>query len=113
MSDFKVVHPLDFGNMNWDPKNVQVAETTQQECIVLEDIDYVYKDGKITIEEAAYSEFKKLYGTGEFKDLRYGQAFFNHFNLHKMSKASTYDRLYNSTDISECVRMIRSLFVFH
>lgn len=67
----------------------------------------------VTIEEKAYSDFKKGYGEKKFGDQRYGQAFFNHFNLEKMNHKGRYDKLYNSTSITECVSLIRKEFTFH
>lgn len=43
-----------------------------------------------------YKEFEKLWNNGEFQHLRYGQAFYNHFNLDKCIQKPWMHRLYNA-----------------
>lgn len=52
----------------------------------------------MNISKTLYDEFKKDWNTGKYAGQRLGQAFFNHFNLHKMdrTKDNTLDRLYNA-----------------
>ena len=49
---------------------------------------------KITIESVAYHEFRDDFTTGKYKCLRYGQAFYNHFDLHKMTDQTIWNKLY-------------------
>lgn len=56
----------------------------------------------MNISKTLYDEFKKLWNAGAFPHQRLGQAFFNHFDLHKMdrTKDDTLDRLYNADNIT-------------
>ena len=50
-----------------------------------------------SIEAAEYKNFQRLWADNRYKGCRYGQAFFNHFDLHKMSNPDdkfALDRLY-------------------
>ena len=50
---------------------------------------------KMTIEEAEYRLFQRMHTSGSHAGLRYGQAFFNHFGLHKcIQNKEICDRLY-------------------
>ena len=50
---------------------------------------------KMTIEEAEYRLFQMIHQSGGHSGLRYGQAFFNHFGLHKcVQNKNVCDRLY-------------------
>lgn len=53
-------------------------------------------DGKLfEIEKAEYISFKTIYHGGSYKHLRYGQAFCNHFGLHKSQAIKDImDKLY-------------------
>ncbi|GAB5336116.1 hypothetical protein PFUM301597_06010 [Pseudomonas fluorescens] len=48
------------------------------------------------IERAAYDEFLALWDRGEFKNQRLGQAFYNHFRLHRLSDQTRLNGLYES-----------------
>lgn len=56
----------------------------------------------MNISKSLYDEFKRKWHNGDFPHQRLGQAFFNHFNLHKMdrTKDNTLDRLYNADNIT-------------
>lgn len=56
----------------------------------------------MNISKTLYDEFRKDWNTGKYAGQRLGQAFFNHFNLHKMDKTkdNTLDRLYNADHIT-------------
>jgi len=51
----------------------------------------------VTFSLSLYQEFQKAFKRGDYKGQRYGQAFFNHFNLHKMNgqDRDAFDRIYN------------------
>jgi len=42
-------------------------------------------DSSLQIERAAYEEFICLWSQGSFEHQRLGQAFYNHFKLHKLT----------------------------
>lgn len=52
------------------------------------------------ISKSMYQVFCEKWNNGEFAGQRFGQAFFNHFNLHKMTMASRapFDKIYNLPD---------------
>lgn len=43
-------------------------------------------------------EFNALFGAGHFPFQRYGQAFYNHFNLHRTHHSSEWHEIYNADD---------------
>ena len=45
-----------------------------------------------------YAKFKDHWARGDYTGLRFGQAFYNHFNLHRLTDQSGLDTLYNATD---------------
>lgn len=47
----------------------------------------------IEIEAAEYNIFQEKFKNNNYAGLRYGQAFYNHFNLHKMAD-TVMDKLY-------------------
>lgn len=52
----------------------------------------------MNISKTLYDEFRKDWNTGKYAGQRLGQAFFNHFSLHKVDKKDDpfLDRLYNA-----------------
>ena len=48
-----------------------------------------------TIEPAAIMDFWRMWDSGKFANQRLGQAFYNHFDLHKMKDQSIVGPLYN------------------
>jgi hypothetical protein len=48
------------------------------------------------IEKAAFDEFLELWDKGAFESQRLGQAFYNHFRLHRLSEQSLLQGLYES-----------------
>ena len=66
---------------------------------------------KMTIEEAEYRLFQMIHQSGGHSGLRYGQAFFNHFGLHKcVQNKNICDRLYE-LDGEEAKSYIAELFI--
>ena len=51
-------------------------------------------DSSLQIECAAYEEFVRLWSQGSFEHQRLGQAFYNHFNLHKLTDQAGLHGLY-------------------
>lgn len=64
---------------------------------------------KPTIEKHAVDMFFRQYERGEYPSQRIGQAFYNHFNLHKLSDQNTIGKLWQSDGI-EARNMISELF---
>ncbi|MCY1465019.1 hypothetical protein D9M71_831150 [compost metagenome] len=48
------------------------------------------------IERATYDEFLELWDRGAFENQRLGQAFYNHFRLHRLSDQRLLSGLYES-----------------
>lgn len=65
----------------------------------------------MSIEEAEYTNFKKMIKEGKFSNQRLGQAFYNHFNLHKMNDQDKLDPLFELDGIPAIVK-IHMLFKF-
>ena len=62
------------------------------------------------IERKEYYNFKNLWYSGKYKHLRLGQAFYNHFNLHKMSDQESLRGLYNEVDGEKVQKIIGEVF---
>ena len=68
---------------------------------------------KISIEAKEWDNFIKQWSTPEWhRNLRFGQAFYNYFNLYKMKQTKELDMLYNS-DGDEASKLIHSMFEIH
>lgn len=58
-------------------------------------------DTVMNISKTLYDDFKKDWHNGKYAGLRLGQAFYNHFDLHKHNATSTsLDILYNADNIT-------------
>jgi len=68
-------------------------------------------DFSLQIERAAYEEFVRLWSQGSFEQ-RLGQAFYNHFNLHKLADQASLRSLYEA-DGKKALRLILILFHLH
>ena len=66
-----------------------------------------------SIESAEYDVFCKKFKDGQFVAQRFGQAFYNHFNLHKLTDQHWLNDLYNVEPEETARSMIRNLFSFH
>ncbi|CRM11438.1 hypothetical protein [Pseudomonas sp. 31 R 17] len=53
-------------------------------------------DSSLQIERAAYEEFARLWSLGSFEQQRLGQAFYNHFKLHKLTDQAALRSLYEA-----------------
>lgn len=68
---------------------------------------------KISIEAKEWDNFIEQWSTPEWcRNLRFGQAFYNYFNLHKMKQTKELDMLYNS-DSDKASKLIHSMFEIH
>ncbi|WP_445261988.1 hypothetical protein [Pseudomonas sp. RA_105y_Pfl2_P56] len=67
------------------------------------------RQSKLEIERAAYDNFLRLWDLGEFEGQRFGQAFYNHFRLHRITDQTLLHRLYN-TDGKQALKVIGSVF---
>lgn len=54
------------------------------------------RETNLQIERAAYDEFLRLWDSGAFENQRLGQAFYNHFRLHRLSDQSGLQALYEA-----------------
>ncbi|HWH89281.1 hypothetical protein [Pseudomonas sp.] len=66
----------------------------------------------LQIERTAYNEFIRLWSQGSFKHQRLGQAFYNHFNLHKLHDQDSLRKIYEAEG-KKASRLILRLFHFH
>lgn len=64
---------------------------------------------RMSLDPEEYAIFVQLYHNGEYGKQRYGQAFYNHFCLHKISDQAVLGNLYE-LDGNEAVKKIHSLF---
>lgn len=64
---------------------------------------------KLVIERAAYDDFIALWELGTFDTQRLGQAFYNHFRLHRVSDKRLVDGIYEH-DGEEALAAIAGLF---
>jgi hypothetical protein len=61
------------------------------------------------IERATYDEFLALWDRGAFENQRLGQAFYNHFRLHRLSDQKLLHGLYES-DGKKAMNAISEIF---
>ena len=70
---------------------------------------------QIELERFKFDQFLSKFNNGEYPYLRFGQAFFNHFQLHKL-KFEEYQqplcRLYEA-DGEIAQKLINELFIFN
>lgn len=66
---------------------------------------------QLEIEKAAHEEFKSKWRKGLFMGQRYGQAFYDHFNLHRLSDQERLLGLYEK-DGTDAHSVIGRVFVF-
>jgi hypothetical protein len=66
----------------------------------------------LQIERAAHEEFFRLWAEGRFEHQRLGQAFYNHFSLHKLADQASLQGLYEA-DGEKASRLIMRLFHLH
>lgn len=64
---------------------------------------------KPTIEKRAVESFFRNYNHGHYPSQRVGQAFYNEFNLHKLSDQEALKGLWQA-DGEEAEKLIRELF---
>lgn len=64
---------------------------------------------KMSINAAWFKTFRMMFSSGYFHNQRFGQAFFNHFNLHIMSNQDQFKDLYELNE-DEAMVLINELF---
>lgn len=68
---------------------------------------------KMSIEQHEYNNFLKQWKEPSWhRNLRFGQAFYNYFNLFKMKQTPELEMLYNLDGV-EAEKMIREMFDIH
>lgn len=65
-----------------------------------------------SIEQKKYDAFLKKFQAGDFGTQRLGQAFYNEFNLHRISDQESLCNLY-AKDGQHAKNLIKSLFDLH
>jgi hypothetical protein len=65
-----------------------------------------------SIDATAYAVFKKMFNAGTFAGQRFGQAFYNHYSLHKLADQTSLGSLYE-LDGAEARAKIEQLFNIH
>lgn len=64
---------------------------------------------KPSIEKREYERFLQAYKAGDMGKQRLGQAFYNHFSLHKLSNQTQLNNLY-AKDGEHAMRSIQEIF---
>ncbi len=67
-------------------------------------------DEALELERARYEEFKALHTQGDFGNQRLGQAFYNHFKLHKLKNQDLLHELYEA-DENKALTIIQRIFL--
>ena len=67
---------------------------------------------KLTIEKKAYEIFRKNFKDEKFGNQRLGQAFYNHFDLHKLANQNQLNNLYEK-DGEQAEKSIYAIFEFN
>ena len=67
--------------------------------------------GVFCVEKKEFDIFMAKYTQGEYTGQRLGQAFYNHFKLHKMHDQAVLSDLYE-TDGEKAINLIKKIFVF-
>lgn len=62
------------------------------------------------LEKAKYQEFLANWYKGVYQDLRFGQAFYNFFNLHRLAKQDRLDELFNTGRKDVADKIIAEVF---
>lgn len=71
----------------------------------------VKEEAMLQVEQFEYDRFMKLFKTGKFGTQRLGQAFYNHFNLHRLSNQERLNNLY-AKDGDHAIGCIKGIFEF-
>lgn len=64
---------------------------------------------KITLEKRTVTEFYQKWDSGFFRGMRLGQAFYDYFNLYKLSDQEGTRNLFNVTSNDEARAIIKEL----
>ena len=70
-----------------------------------------YEEEMLQVEKFEYDRFMKAFKHGKFGTQRLGQAFYNHFNLHRLSNQDRLNNLY-AKDGNHAVACIAEVFEF-
>ncbi|MGE8147431.1 hypothetical protein ACQKP7_19905 [Pseudomonas frederiksbergensis] len=65
----------------------------------------------LELEKSAYEDFQILYSAGHFSGQRLGQAFYNHFKLHRLADQQPLKGLYEA-DGHSAIKIIERVCVF-
>lgn len=84
------------------------AATIQTKAPVL---TVVIGNSQLEIEKASHEDFKRAWRQGLYAGQRYGQAFYTHFKLHRLSDQERLRGLYEK-DGTDAHSVIGRVFVF-
>lgn len=74
-------------------------------------MSHVIKLAQTSIEEREFQNFMHMFKDGKFGTQRLGQAFYNHFDLHKINDQESLHNLY-AKDGEHALNLIKTLFNF-
>ena len=66
---------------------------------------------KMSLEAREYINFKRMYRNNEYPNQRFGQAFYNHFKLHKSSHPTDFNGLFELNG-EKAIEVIHTIFEF-
>lgn len=94
-----------------DPPGIAPGEkyTRPQVVAIMASFAWMNNGSLMEIERAAYEEFERLWYQGSFDQQRLGQAFYNHFRLHKLTNQSPLHELYEAKG-EQALQLISQLF---
>lgn len=69
------------------------------------------KNPILTIEQRSFQDFMRRWEAGAYRDQRLGQAFYNEYNLHRLSDQDSLRGLYEADGDVASV-LIRQIFTF-
>jgi hypothetical protein len=72
----------------------------------------VKEKGQLQLEKKAYHDFLKLWHGDKFRELRLGQAFYEHFKLYRLADQDQLHGLYEK-DGDEAHKVIGQVFRFN
>ncbi len=71
------------------------------------------ENGKLQLELRAYQDFQKKFKEGKFKGQRFGQAFYDHFKMHRVVRDKDALDLIYTQDGDAAKASIKELFKFN
>jgi len=66
---------------------------------------------RMSLEYDGFIQFRRMFDSHKFPMQRFGQAFYNHYNLHKVTNQSQFKNLYELHE-PDAMKIIEELFDF-